>query len=409
MVGGSTGRTSADHDHGYKLLFGYAEMVRDLLVGFVREPWVNELQFDTLQRVSASFVSDDLRDREGDIIWRVRLRGRWLYLYLLIEFQSKVDRFMAVRMLGYVSLLYQDLVRQGPKAWLPDGDDGAHAQPDAGAVRTAGTGATGATANSSHSVHNVQAPLSPQSTHIAQEQAAAASQPTAPAAPGARRSSARLPPVLPIVLYNGRPRWRAATEVADLIEPAPGRLARFAPRLSYLLLDEGAIDETAPLALKNLAAALFRLDKSLQPDTIEAMLGSLMEWLSHPAQDSLRRAFTVYILRVLLPSRAPGVSVPEVANLLELRTMLAETVLDWKKQWLEEGKAEGKAEGMAEGKATGVAEGKAASLERLLTRRFGPPPDWVAARLKGAPVDQLDTWFDRALDAATLTEVFGGH
>ena len=109
----------------------------------------------------------------------------------------------------------------------------------------------------------------------------------------------------------------------------------------------------------------------------------------------VRRAFTVYILRVLLPSRAPGVSVPEVANLLELRTMLAETVLDWKKQWLEEGKAEG----MAEGKATGVVEGKAASLERLLTRRFGPPPDWVAARLKGAPVDQLDTWFDRALDA----------
>ncbi len=67
----------------------------------------------------------------------------------------------------------------------------------------------------------------------------------------------RLPPVLPIVLYNGRPRWRAATDVADLIEPPPGRLARFTPHLSYLLLDEGAIDETAPLALKNLAAALF--------------------------------------------------------------------------------------------------------------------------------------------------------
>ena len=41
------------------------------------------------------------------------------YLYLLIEFQSKVDRFMAVRMLGYVSLLYQDLIRQGPQAWRP--------------------------------------------------------------------------------------------------------------------------------------------------------------------------------------------------------------------------------------------------------------------------------------------------
>jgi hypothetical protein len=59
----------ADHDHGYKLLFAHAEMVRDLLVGFVDEPWVNELQFDTPQRVSAGYVSDDPRDREGDVCW----------------------------------------------------------------------------------------------------------------------------------------------------------------------------------------------------------------------------------------------------------------------------------------------------------------------------------------------------
>jgi hypothetical protein len=181
--------------------------------------------------------------------------------------------------------------------------------------------------------------------------------------------------------------------VADLIEPPPGRLARFTPHLSYLLLDEGAIDETAPLALKNLAAALFRLDKSVQPDTMQAVVGSLMDWLTAPAQDSLRRAFTVYILRVLLPARAPGAPIPEVANLLELRTMLAETVLDWKKQWLEEGKAEGKAE----------------SLSRLLTRRFGPLPAWATVRLGEATVEQLDTWFDRALDAGSLTDVFGGH
>jgi hypothetical protein len=68
---------AADHDHGYKLLFGHAEMVRDLLVGFVDEPWVKELRFDTLQRVSASYVSDDLRDREGDLVWRVRFQDRW--------------------------------------------------------------------------------------------------------------------------------------------------------------------------------------------------------------------------------------------------------------------------------------------------------------------------------------------
>ena len=81
--------------------------------------------------------------------------------------------------------------------------------------------------------------------------------------------------------------------------------------------------------------------------------------------------------------------------------MLAETVLDWKKQWLEEGEAKGKAEGKAEGKRD--------TLTRLLTRRFGPLPEWAAHRLSAGTVEQLDVWFDRVLDAATLAEVFGGH
>jgi hypothetical protein len=38
-------------------------MVADLLVGFVREPWVAEVELDTLERVSGTYVSDDPRTR----------------------------------------------------------------------------------------------------------------------------------------------------------------------------------------------------------------------------------------------------------------------------------------------------------------------------------------------------------
>ena len=57
-----------------------------------------------------------------DVVWRVKADERWVYLYLLIEFQSRIDRFMALRMLVYVGLLYQDLVRSkqlGPDGLLP--------------------------------------------------------------------------------------------------------------------------------------------------------------------------------------------------------------------------------------------------------------------------------------------------
>jgi predicted transposase YdaD len=127
-----------EHDASYKLLFSHAHMVEDLLQGFVHEAWVREVDFTSLERVSGSYVSEDLRDREDDMIWRVRWGAEWLYIYLLLEFQATVDRYMAVRLMVYVGLLWQSLIQ----------------------TRT----------------------LSP---------------------------SGKLPPVVPIVLYNGRRRWTA--------------------------------------------------------------------------------------------------------------------------------------------------------------------------------------------------------
>ena len=86
-------------------------MVRDLLTGFVKEDWVFEIDLSTLEAVNTSFVTDDLRERHDDKIWRVRFRGNWLYLYLLLEFQSSDDYFMSVRIMTYIGLLYQDIIR----------------------------------------------------------------------------------------------------------------------------------------------------------------------------------------------------------------------------------------------------------------------------------------------------------
>jgi hypothetical protein len=50
-----------------------------------------------------------------------------------------------------------------------------------------------------------------------------------------------------------------------------------------------------------------------------------------------------------------------------------------------------------------------AALQLAVASSASPLPDWVAQRAEGASAEQLDTWFDRALDTATLAEVFGGH
>jgi predicted transposase YdaD len=129
----------ADHDLSYKHLFSHHEMVRDLFEGFVRKDWVAQLNLRSPQKDNASYVSDTLRARRGDLVWEVPLADGLASLHVLLEFQSTVDAGMAVRMLSYASLRYQDLLKSGRV-----------------------------------------------------------------------RSEGPLPPVLPIVLYNGRNPWTAA-------------------------------------------------------------------------------------------------------------------------------------------------------------------------------------------------------
>ena len=247
------------------------------------------------------------------------------YLMLLLEFQSTPDRWMALRALVYVGLLWQHLVRE--KQLPPDG---------------------------------------------------------------------RLPPVLPVVVYNGDPRWAmplALRELVGLPEDTP--LWRYQPQMRYHLVDEGAFSDDDLAARDTLAALLFRLEASPDPERVVALADAVLAWFGrHPGFDGLRPLFAE-LLGGLMGPLAPGVRVPE--ELLEVRNMLATRAEDWKRQWLQEGRAEGLMEGRV--------EGEAALLLRLLERRFGALPAEVRDRVAGADAAALETWGLRVLDAGSLDDV----
>ena len=101
------------HDAGYKRLFAQPHTVQDLLRGFAARDWSEALDFSTLTPVPASFVSHRLRQRHGDLVWRVRFHDEWLYLLVLLEFQSTIEPAMATRMLTYTGMLYEKLIDDG--------------------------------------------------------------------------------------------------------------------------------------------------------------------------------------------------------------------------------------------------------------------------------------------------------
>ncbi|WP_051228310.1 Rpn family recombination-promoting nuclease/putative transposase [Oceanospirillum beijerinckii] len=340
------------HDNSYKLLFSHPEMVSDLLTGYIKEPWVEQLDLSTLETVSGSYTSDDLRDREDDIIWRVRWKSSvetskisqaeqkqsnegWLYIYLLLEFQSSVDRYMPLRLNIYSSLLMDDLRKT--KRLTPNG---------------------------------------------------------------------KLPPVFPLVLYNGERNWTAPLELNELIENVPGGLHLYQPHFRYCLLDEKHYQDESLPEVKNLVSALFALENSRTPADMQRILTALIEWLKQPEQTGLRRNFTLWLKRVLLPARVPGVQFEQIHNLHEVHSMLAERVKTWTEEWKQEGIQQGVQEGIEQEREQ-ERQRKAVTVQKLLTRRFGLLSEENIQRLNQATAEELDQWTEAIFDIESLEEVFG--
>ena len=324
------------HDPAYKLSFSRPRMVRDLLDGFAARGWSGALDFDTLDPLPASFVSEDLQQRHGDLVWRVRFRGdRWLYLVLLLEFQATVDPAMALRMLTYTALLYQRL----------DAD-------------------------------------------------------------GVLRDHGALPPVLPVVLYNGRRPWTAPVEMTDLVAVGSDLLAPYQPSQRYYLLD-GARVADADLPADNLVSALLALEKTRAAARLRGALQALSDLLRAQGDDHLTQAFVTWLHQGLrFAGPLPSGEGDPLTQLQETQTMLEENVREWTRELLEQGRAQG----IEQGRAQGIEEGRheeRALLCRLVARKFdaGAAEGLAAALADVTDPDRLARVGDWIIECATASEL----
>ena len=71
---------------------------------------MENLDFTSIKKLNASFVSEEFKNRESDVIYEIKSNGQSNYIYLLIEFQSTVDQFMALRMASYVFQFHQEIL-----------------------------------------------------------------------------------------------------------------------------------------------------------------------------------------------------------------------------------------------------------------------------------------------------------
>jgi len=274
------------------------------------------------------------------MVWRLKVGTRWVWVYLLLEFQSKPDKWMAVRMMAYVSLLAQSLIQQK------------------------------------------------------------------------QLQHGKLPPLIPLVLYNGHARWTAPTDVNQCFSPSLPGLARFRPRLMYHLIDEARLQLSPSAEVRNLVDAVFQLERSPDLDTVGRLIMALRLALQAPGQNELQRTLNAWlreqISRKAPPELSEGVAttLAQIPDLIEGTPMLADTMGRLFTEALQKGKMQGRKEGLQKGLREGRDEGVAWTLTQLIEHRFGPIPDWALNRIQSTPPDQLARWVPLILTAPSLEALF---
>ena len=318
------------HDPVYRRIFNRAQIIEEILRRFATGPWAGHLDFSTLSPMPSDFITKYLKKYEADIIWRVRYgpdKGDWFYVFVLLELQSSVQRFMALRVLGYVLRLCEALLEHG--------------------------------------------------YYLA-----------------ARRPRRLLPPVLPVVLYNGQKPWTAPLSLAELFKPMAGFTP---PNFHYVVLDVNRYSPEELRPVEDVTSGVFLMEQSKDLEDLEIILDELEGVVDDPG---LVEDIASLVSDVAIKLELDDEELPRARNLQEVRMSLLQRAEKWAQQWMAEGEAKGKAEGQRLGMAR--------TLKNQIQRRFGELPGWAVDRIDRADVDTLDRLSYQILEARVLDDILQG-
>ena len=223
-----------------------------------------------------------------------------------------------------------------------------------------------------------------------------------------------LPPVLPVVLYNGDTPWRPTTEMRDLIARPSPLLAPYQPSQRHFVLDQRRA-QAEDFKLHELTWTVAQLEQSSTADDLARIGRRLTRLLAGAGQEELRRTFAHWLwgLRRSLVGSGPAPMPPEDVNLEDMAMSLEERVAQWRKPYIEQGIQEGREQGISLGREQGISLGREQGIslgreegislgmehERELLRRI------AATRFDSATADRLAVAIGTEADPQRLMEV----
>ncbi|MBK6577303.1 MAG: Rpn family recombination-promoting nuclease/putative transposase [Sandaracinaceae bacterium] len=103
-----------DHDGLFKRIFGVPTHAADMLRSVLPAALVAALDLTRLELIPGSFVSPSMAHRHSDLLFRVPLGDKLIYLHIIIEHQSWPHPLMPLRVLEYTQLVWASILREQP-------------------------------------------------------------------------------------------------------------------------------------------------------------------------------------------------------------------------------------------------------------------------------------------------------
>jgi hypothetical protein len=220
-----------------------------------------------------------------------------------------------------------------------------------------------------------------------------------------KRKNFRFPPILPIVLYNGKYNWTASRDFQEILNKNPFR-RKFIPGFEYLLIDVNRYDEKDLLKTANLISSVFYMEQKRDTDEVYLRLENLVTTLEDLDSNQFN-LFISWIKKVVYQGLSEEMQKKVLEILeknLEVNSMISNITKTLKEEYKRQWQA-GIKQGHAEGKREGKLEAKMEAVVRLLTKKFGQLSEDMVRKIYAANESQLELIIDNIFQIQSLDEV----
>ena len=231
------------------------------------------------------------------------------------------------------------------------------------------------------------------------------------------RKDFRLPPVFPIVLYNGDNRWTAATSLREIVEHGE-IFGDYIPNVNYHLIDIPRTDIEMLKEKRDVLSAIFLLEHDIKREIFPRVWEEAVELVRTETDFEIWKAGAIWC-RMFLESQYPEELRPLADKLkfaeategnkeevISMLKQMPQRLVDYGMQkGIQKGIQKGMQEGIQKGIQKGMQEGIQKGIIRGLRKKFGEVPTTLVKQINSIKdMEKLEELLDQTMVVKNLAE-----